>query len=114
MKLTSYETSKKLEELGFKAEHDYCYDKKGKDQTQCWNVSHELSCWDGYDEELYYPAYDLETMIKSLPSEIVESVEGDDNYKSWLTINRNHAGYITEDDCWHWEYVFSVQYKARS
>ena len=33
MRVTDYETSKKLEELGFTAEHDYCYDAKGEDQT---------------------------------------------------------------------------------
>ena len=66
MKVTNYKTSKKLKELGFKAEHDYCYDL----EKQLWSSNYEIGCWSEVIKELYIPAYDLETIWDFLPNAI--------------------------------------------
>ena len=58
MRVASFETSKKLKELGFKARFDCYYDTEG----YSWN----LTCRTDYDEKEHIPAYDLETVINAL------------------------------------------------
>ena len=56
MKTTSYETSKKLAEAGFKAETEFGYDKSGQiDYPICNNSLIHIKC------------YDLETILEALP-----------------------------------------------
>jgi hypothetical protein len=95
MKTTNLETSKKLKELGFEADFEYCYEKEG----QLWNKTFELDCWDEYDEREHIPAYDLETILEALPKEIKCK---DKNYHFWTT-------YSASSDCWIMGYVWGIE-----
>jgi len=66
MKTTSYEISKKLAEIGFKAEAEKAFDNKGT-LISC----HKKICIlreKSSNPEIYgLPAYDLETILEALP-----------------------------------------------
>jgi hypothetical protein len=66
MKTTSYENSKKLAEIGFKAETEKAFDNKGT-PISC----HKKICIlreKSSNPEIYgLPAYDLETILEALP-----------------------------------------------
>lgn len=66
MKTTNYENSKKLAEIGFKADFEYCYSKDGEEAGK-WNKTYEIDVWDEYENDKYYPSYDLETILDALP-----------------------------------------------
>lgn len=70
MKVTSFEISKKLAEIGFRADFDWCYGKNDQDKSGVWSKSFEITCWGGEDISNYYPAYDLETLVDFLPLKI--------------------------------------------
>jgi hypothetical protein len=72
IKTTNYEISKKLAEIGFRAECSYFYFHSD-------NNNYEASSLEafGYDEisdcdieDKYYPAYDLEILLNALPDDI--------------------------------------------
>jgi hypothetical protein len=74
IKTTNYEISKKLAEIGFRAECSYFYfhsDNNCKEKT-LYNL--EEFGFDKIDdcdiEDKYYPAYDLETLLSALPDTI--------------------------------------------
>lgn len=73
MKVTSFDLSKKLAEIGFEADYDYCYDKV--EEKFLWNKSFEITCWEGHDLDNYYPAFDLETILTALPENLAEDDE---------------------------------------
>lgn len=90
MKVTSFELSKKLAEIGFKADYDYCYDKN---EDKClWNKSFEIACWEGMDLDNYYPAFDLETILETLPYHIKHN-----NFDYFLNLNQHFIAYC--EDC---------------
>ena len=65
IKTTNYEISKKLAEIGFRAECSYFYFHG--DNNDCETSSLEKYGFDKIDdcdiEDKYYPAYDLETLL---------------------------------------------------
>jgi hypothetical protein len=76
-KTTNYEISKKLAEIGFRAECSYFYFHSD-------NNNYEASSLEafGYDkisdcdiEDKYYPAYDLETLLDALPEKIKVGID---------------------------------------
>ncbi len=69
MKVTSFPISEKLAKIGFKADFDYCYKKD--DPSQLWNKSLEITCWEDEKIENYYPAFDFQTIFKTLPQFII-------------------------------------------
>jgi hypothetical protein len=65
-KTTNYEISKKLAEIGFRAECSYFYFHNDNNDSEAssleafrWNEISECDI-----EDKYYPAYDLETLLK--------------------------------------------------
>ncbi|MEY2888259.1 MAG: hypothetical protein RL027_599 [Pseudomonadota bacterium] len=68
-KTTNYEISKKLAEIGFKADCSYFYFHS--DNNDCEANSLEKYGFDKISqcdiEDKYYPAYDLETLLDALP-----------------------------------------------
>lgn len=68
MKTTNYEISKKLQQLGFEADFDFCYSKNNPNGV--WNKAHELDCWGEYNDDKFVPSYDLETILDALPASI--------------------------------------------
>lgn len=69
MKVTNYDNSKALAEIGFKPDDlfEYCYKKGEKDGVL--NRAFEVSCR-GEDLNNYYPAWDLETILEALPMDL--------------------------------------------
>lgn len=65
MKVTSYELSKKLEEIGFKKPANYCW---SKDKYGTLFIS-SFEAYD-VDEGQYLLAYDLETLLEAIPDQI--------------------------------------------
>lgn len=63
MKVTSSAISKKLYELKFKADFDYCYEKDDKEQSFPWNWDFEIKSWEQEREKEFIPAYDLEAIF---------------------------------------------------
>ncbi len=94
MKVTSYEISKKLSEIGFKAESDFVWNQgvKGDDETYYLAYDNEEN---PYQWDLVNPilAYDLETLLEALPMVIEQ------NGKIYeLTINQRVLfDYLDED-----------------
>jgi hypothetical protein len=65
MKTTSFQISKKLAEIGFKAEHNIMVHIVTE---ECFFNIKEIKEHDYISE--YYPSYDLETILDALPKEI--------------------------------------------
>lgn len=69
MKTTNFEISKRLAEIGFRAECSYFYFHS--DNNDCEANSLEKYGFDKISEcdieDKYYPAYDLETLLDALP-----------------------------------------------
>lgn len=81
MKTTNLEISKKLKEIGFKADYDsvWCEHKKTKEIKV---LSCDFDCWDYvYYYNTLAPAYDLETLLEAMPAFIKNRKE---NYYFWL------------------------------
>lgn len=91
MKTTNYEISKKLQEIGFEADFDFCYSKKDPDGR--WNKAHELDCWGEYNDKEFVPSYDLETIINALPR--YTEISNDDYF---FLLCKNRCGYYPEYD----------------
>jgi hypothetical protein len=74
-KTTNFEISKKLAEIGFRAECSYLYFHS--DNNNCEANSLEKYVFGDISEcdieDKYYPAYDLETLIDALPSQFGQS-----------------------------------------
>jgi hypothetical protein len=81
MKTTSYELSKKLADIGFKAETEKAFDNEGT-LISC----HKKICIlreKSSNPKIYgLPAYDLETILETLPTEINVGKE-----KAWLSLD---------------------------
>jgi hypothetical protein len=91
MKTTSYEISKKLAEIGFKAETEKAFDNKGT-PISC----HKKICIlkeKSSNSEIYgLPACDLESILQALPNVV--------NYNEELNIKKYEIGYYYFDyDC---------------
>lgn len=71
METTNFENSKKLAEIGFKADYDYCY-SKDNEKSGKWNKAFEIDCWDEHEDDKYYPSYDLETLLDALPADFMD------------------------------------------
>jgi len=88
MKTTSYEISKQLAEIGFKAETEKAFDNKGT-LISC----HKKICIlreKSSNPEIYgLPAYDLETILQALPNVINDNEE--------LNIKKHEIGYYYFD-----------------
>jgi len=80
MKTTSFEISKKLAEIGFKAE-----------------AHHKLHC---FKDDFLYSYYDLETILEALPEEI--NLEG---YCQELLITKNLLAYQRATGAWDFEQI---------
>ena len=72
MKKTSYETSKKLAEAGFKAETDFYWAKWNQGEPE---LLHEKEQTPNLIEQV--PAYDLETILEALPNFIANKNKGE-------------------------------------
>lgn len=81
MKVTNFELSKKLAEIGFEADFDWCYSKNDKDKSGIWSKTFEITCWEDEDISNYYPAYDLETIIEMFPAFVTDE---ECSYYFWL------------------------------
>jgi len=89
MKVTNYELSKKLQEIGFKAEHEKCWIKfDGQSEPE---LKTGLTLGEQFSAELIVPVYDFETLLDALPSEI-RTDRFPDLLLSW-TIKRNAIFY---------------------
>jgi hypothetical protein len=93
-KTTNYEISKKLAEIGFRAECSYFYfhsDNNCKEKT-LYNL--EEFGFDKIDdcdiEDKYYPSYDLETLLDALPHNFMLEKE-----IKFLKMNQSGIGYET-------------------
>jgi hypothetical protein len=72
VKVTNYNLSKKLAEIGFEAETEKCYDKNGN-LISCHRKICFLRKQSSRADEVYgVPAYDLETILASLPRRNLE------------------------------------------
>jgi len=84
---TNFEISKKLKEIGFKADCSYFYFHS--DNNDCEANSLEKYGFDKISEcdieDKYYPAYDLETLLDALPDLILGENKYKENYR--LTYN---------------------------
>lgn len=94
MKLTDFETSKKLDELGFRAESDYCYEKDDQEENEVWSIPFELAWWDDFERERYYLAYDLETMLEALPQYIESETLNNKKDPCHFNMNKHMLCYI--------------------
>lgn len=65
MRVTSFEISKKLAEIGFKSNHFGAY------------VNGELALYCALGDTPYYVAYDLETILTALPKDIQIIINGE-------------------------------------
>jgi len=110
MKTTSYEISKKLAEIGFQADFDYCY-RKGEPERGVWSKSFEVTCWDGEDISNYYPAFDFETILSMLPKEI--KFKGD-TYYFWMIYSETSNCYIVGYICGHFRRAELENYKQEN
>jgi hypothetical protein len=86
MKVTNFEISKKLKEIGFKVDFRYCYDEEG----QLWNKTFELDCWGEYDEDKYCSSFDLETLLDFLPKSINTNTC---SFEEYLQLNIDQMSY---------------------
>jgi hypothetical protein len=72
MKVTSYKISKKLKEIGFKAETEINwveYQKYNRDkEIITWHEDERVETWESVDS--LCRAYDLETILEALPTRI--------------------------------------------
>lgn len=75
MKTTSYEISKKLFEIGFKADCYFAY------HSELEELHSETIYNRYYNDAIYYPAYDLETILGELPEFV--KIEEIPNYLSF-------------------------------
>jgi hypothetical protein len=91
MKTTNYEISKKLAEIGFRAECSYFYFHSD-------NNDYEASYLEafGYDkisdcdiEDKYYPSYNLETLLDVLPKSLKSKLE----LRIWYDKKSTYIGY---------------------
>lgn len=78
MKTTSYEISKKLKEIGFKAE-----------------AHHKLRC---FKDDFLYSYYDLETILEALPAIINKNRDhGWGHFGEELSLKKHEIGYYYQD-----------------
>lgn len=72
MKVTNFELSKKLSEIGFKADSHLFYTKR---KELWWNEKHGLN--PEKEPEFLCYAYDLETILEALPKNIIADGSSD-------------------------------------
>lgn len=94
MKKTSYETSKKLAEAGFKAETDFYWAKWNQGEPE---LLHEKEQTPNLIEQV--PAYDLETILEALPKQRDFFSRGIGKYelRIWYHENKMFIGYQNFD-----------------
>lgn len=92
MKVTSFEISKKLAEIGFKAETDFRY-VKCNNGCELFHASEDSVTW-----EVGVNAFCLETIIDALPKKIEM---GGDTKELILNIAISELSYTTEDHCYY-------------
>lgn len=98
MKVTSYEISKKLAEIGFKTDHSYKWFAKGQAiKTGDWIHpvnEDEIINLEAISyipkESINFPAYDLETILDALPEFL--KING---FPHFLNLYKNSVGYGT-------------------
>lgn len=92
IKTTNYEISKKLAEIGFRAQCSYFYFHS--DNNDCEASSLEKYGFDKINEcdieDKYYPAYDLETLLDALPKSIIGP---DASSPEFLTLTKEYISY---------------------
>lgn len=91
MKVTSFEISKKLAEIGFNKDHDYNY-RFGCDTG--WQIETGWASKERGD----IPAHDLETILNALPKKIEM---GGDTKELILNIANSELSYTSEDNCYY-------------
>lgn len=102
MKTTSFEISKKLAEIGFKADSDFSWNK----QIICCGYSSKehkfIKYKNGWREgEELFKSYDLETILEALPDKI-DARSIDDwsinfiAFEVFLSLNNNGIGYYAD------------------
>jgi hypothetical protein len=99
-KTTNYEISKKLAEIGFRAQCSYFYFHS--DNNDCEASSLEKYGFDKINEcdieDEYYPAYDLETLLNALPSKI-KGIEGECWFNIHFRMNKDGLWYENLCNC---------------
>jgi len=98
MKVTNYEISKKLAEINFQADFNYCY-RKGEPERGVWSKSFEVTCWDGEDISNYYPAFDFETVLEALPERLTNENIFIPRINYYLRLSKEEIWYENECDC---------------
>jgi hypothetical protein len=95
-KTTNYKISKKLAEIGFKAENwaEYVWAKDEDGDIRC-ETKAVIGEWWGKHKELY-ESYDLETLLDNLPKIIRNNEE--------LNLKKNEIGYFF----WDSDEIFSL------
>lgn len=107
MKTTSFEISKKLAEIGFKAPENFFWIQEGisfgKDfvPKRIEDKNWVENCGVDFDE--LCPAYDLETILEALPNKINDK-ENCNEYR--LTLSHNHICYRTKNEIWEKSIVY--------
>lgn len=104
MKVTNFELSKKLAEIGFKAETRTVWNQAVAGDIQTYYLS-ELSS-ETFELTNPFNAYDLETILEALPK--VRNLMSDYGWylNIWFFRNNLAIGYVCEDDP-HPDYVLN-------
>lgn len=104
MKVTNYEISKKLKEIGFKAETEINwveYQKYDRDkEIITWHDDQRLETWETVNS--LCRAYDLETLISALPKSIIyieESFHFREYSDSYIAFSLSKVGEESLADC---------------
>lgn len=106
MKTTNFEISKKLKEIGFKAEFNFHY--KATDPVNLYWLHFE-TIDSGYEDwiERNTPSYDLETLIEALPKKITTKFKHFDTgeiyeFEETLKIYKSGISYSHNEDDIDW------------
>lgn len=94
MKTTSYEISKRLAEIGFKAKFDFVYLRDGKNTHFVSEIVLLFS--DEIKKGVVIPSYDLETILEALPSLIEPNYS---RIKVNLCVRKHGIFYENDEEC---------------
>ena len=95
MKTTNYEISKKLKEIGFKADFNFYY--KATDSINLYDS--------GYEDyrERNIPSYDLETLLKAFPN-----ITGIDYENGEIHYQNSYTDYLSKRDGIRTEFYYKM------
>lgn len=107
MKVTSFEISKKLAEIGFYRKFPSKFYHQNLNQTLYYRTPQYRTPQSGYSDKkgiLNIPAYDLETILDALPNQLVNENIFFSRLDFFLKISKDEIWYETECFCDSSEY----------